>query len=150
MRIMLLLERELAGFKFLDGLQAHLKGVREPRQALRHALRDICEFFQPTHGCIATVQAGWLEADLLFTLPKDGNWNLDLLVLHSKCARSCSARHADCAGATARRRVGRDCAQSPGTFLTIGTRADSWPVPLWRYRRPFIASTADRMLGVRD
>jgi signal transduction histidine kinase len=76
---MLSLDRELAAFKFLDALQAHLKGVRESQKALRHALRDSCEFFQATHGCVATVQAGSPDADLLFTLPKDGNWNLDVL-----------------------------------------------------------------------
>src|SRR5207244_3347911 len=77
--IMLSSDRELAAFKFLDGLQAHLKRVREPQKALRHALRDTCEFFRATHGCIATLHAGRPEAELLFTLPKDGKWNLDVL-----------------------------------------------------------------------
>src|SRR5712691_6911438 len=76
---MLSVDRELAAFKFLDGLQAHLKGVREAQKALRHALRDSCEFFQATYGCVAAVQAGRPEADLLFTLPKDGDWNPDVL-----------------------------------------------------------------------
>jgi len=47
------LKRELVALKFLDGLAAHLKDVREPHKALRHALRDTLEFFQATHGCIA-------------------------------------------------------------------------------------------------
>ena len=37
---MLPVQRELAALKFLDGLSAHLKDVREPHKALRHALRD--------------------------------------------------------------------------------------------------------------
>ena len=72
-------DRELAAFKFLDGLSAHLKDVREPRKALRHALRDTLDLFQATHGCIATLASGSPKADLLFTLPKDGNWDLDVL-----------------------------------------------------------------------
>jgi signal transduction histidine kinase len=79
------LNRELAALKFLDGLAAHLKDVREPHKALRHALRDTREFFQATHGCIATLHAGRPEADLLFTLPKDADWDLGVLtryILH--------------------------------------------------------------------
>src|SRR2546426_6182304 len=76
---MLASDRELAALKFLDGLSAHLKDVREPRKALRHALRDTREFFQATHGCIATAAAGEPRAELLFTLPKEGNWDLDVL-----------------------------------------------------------------------
>jgi two-component system NtrC family sensor kinase len=72
-------ERELAAFKFLDRLHVHLKGVREHQKALRHTLRDTCEFLQATHGCIATLRSGGREADLLFTLPRDGPWNLDVL-----------------------------------------------------------------------
>jgi hypothetical protein len=76
---MLPLKRELAAFKFLDGLAAHLKDVREPHKALRHALRDTREFFQATHGCIATLPAGHPQADLLFTLPKRDDWDTDVL-----------------------------------------------------------------------
>jgi signal transduction histidine kinase len=76
---MLPVNRELAALKFLDGLAAHLKDVREPHKALRHALRDTREFFQATHGCIATLHAGRPEADLLFTLPKQAEWDLGVL-----------------------------------------------------------------------
>ena len=72
-------DRELAAFKFLDGLNAHLKDVREPQKALRHGLRDTREFFRAASGCIATLQAGRPEADVLFTLPKGGTWNLDVV-----------------------------------------------------------------------
>ena len=76
---MLPVQRELASLKFIDGLSAHLKEVREPHKALRHALRDTREFFRATHGCIATLRAGRSEADLLFALPKRAAWDLPVL-----------------------------------------------------------------------
>jgi two-component system, NtrC family, sensor kinase len=72
-------QRELAALKFLDGLSAHLKDVREPHKALRHALRDTRDFFRASHGCIATLRAGRSGADLLFALPKPGAWDLPVL-----------------------------------------------------------------------
>ena len=80
---MLPLERELAALKFIDGLSGHLTDVREPHKALRHALRDTREFFQATHGCIATLRAGRPEADLLFTVPKHTGWDLGVNVTWS-------------------------------------------------------------------
>jgi two-component system NtrC family sensor kinase len=76
---MLPVQRELAALKFLDGLAAHLKDVREPHKALRHALRDTRDFFQAAHGCIATLHAGRPEAELRFTLPKRADWDLGVL-----------------------------------------------------------------------
>ena len=76
---MLPVERELAALKFIDGLSGHLTDVREPHKALRHALRDTREFFQASHGCIATLRAGRPAADLLFTLPKHTGWDLGVL-----------------------------------------------------------------------
>src|SRR5262245_33181034 len=76
---MLPLERELAAFKFLDGLAVQLKDVREPHKALRHALRDTREFFQAASGCIAILQAGRPAADLRFALPKQADWDLGVL-----------------------------------------------------------------------
>jgi signal transduction histidine kinase len=76
---MLSVQRELAAFKFIEGLSAHLRDVREPHKALRHALRDTREFFGATHGCIAMLRAGGSQADLLFTLPKRADWDLGVL-----------------------------------------------------------------------
>src|SRR5215471_9635407 len=76
---MLPAQRELASLKFIDGLSAHLREVREPHKALRHALRDTREFFRATHGCIATLRAGRSEADLLFALPKRAPFDLRVL-----------------------------------------------------------------------
>jgi two-component system, NtrC family, sensor kinase len=72
-------QRELDALKFIDGLTAHLKDVREPQKALRQALRDTREFFKATHGCIATLHAGRSHADLLFALPKQTDWDLGVL-----------------------------------------------------------------------
>jgi signal transduction histidine kinase len=76
---MLPVERELAALKFIDALSAHLTDVREPHKALRHALRDTREFFMAAQGCIATLRAGRLEPELLFTLPKQTVWDLGVL-----------------------------------------------------------------------
>jgi len=76
---MVQVQRELASLKFIDGLSSHLREVREPHKALRHALRDTREFFRASHGCIATLRAGRPEADLLFALPKRTDWDLGVL-----------------------------------------------------------------------
>src|SRR5215470_5054360 len=79
--------RELAALKFLDELSAHLKDVREPHKALRHALRDTREFFKATHGCIATLRPGRPRADLLFTVPKKVDWDLAVLTRYIRHTR---------------------------------------------------------------
>jgi two-component system NtrC family sensor kinase len=79
-------ERELAALKFIDGLTAHLKDVREPHKALRHAVRDTREFFNATHGCIAALRPGRPQADLLFTLPKKVDWDLGVLTRYIRHA----------------------------------------------------------------
>src|SRR5262245_39336753 len=86
-RAMLSVERELAGLKFLDGLSTHLKDVRESHKALRHALRDTCEFFRASQGCIAALSAGRSEADLLFTLPKSAGWERSVLTRYIRHTR---------------------------------------------------------------
>jgi signal transduction histidine kinase len=76
---MLQVQRELAALKFIDDLSAHLKDAREPNKALRQALRDTHTFFQAAIGCVATLRPGHPTADLLFTLPKRRDWDLDVL-----------------------------------------------------------------------
>jgi two-component system NtrC family sensor kinase len=71
--------RELEFLKFLEKLSAHLKAMQDPHKALLHALRDTREFFQATYGCVAVLEPGQTEADLLFTLPKEGDWDRLLL-----------------------------------------------------------------------
>jgi two-component system, NtrC family, sensor kinase len=85
---MLPVNRELAALRFLDGLGAHLKDVREPHKALRHTLRDAREFFQATDACIATLHAGRSEADLLFSLPKHADWDLGILARYIRHPQS--------------------------------------------------------------
>ncbi len=84
---MLPVQRELAALKFIEGLSAHLQNVREPHKALRHALRDTREFFQAAHGCVATLRAGRPQADILFTLPKQTEWDVDVLTRYIRHTR---------------------------------------------------------------
>jgi signal transduction histidine kinase len=72
-------DRELAALKFLDALSANLKGARDALKALRHALRDIHAFFRATHACFAVLHPGAQQARVLFGLPEDAAWNLELL-----------------------------------------------------------------------
>jgi signal transduction histidine kinase len=46
---------------------------------MRHALRDTREYFGAAHGCIATLRPGRPHADLLFTLPKQRDWEMNVL-----------------------------------------------------------------------
>ena len=143
-------DRELAGFKFLDALSVHLKDVRDPQKALRHALRDTREFFRASQGCIAMLQGGRPEADLLFTVPKGGSWNLDVLTRFVRNARPTVPR--DMLIAPLRRRGG-----------AWGAIALSRPgLPYDQHHRRLLGRIAeavseaihridhDRMVGVRD
>jgi two-component system NtrC family sensor kinase len=84
---MLPVERQLAALRFVDGLSTLLKDAREAEKALRLAVRDSCEFFGGSHGCIATLRPGRAQAELLFTLPKKVDWDLGVLtryILHTR------------------------------------------------------------------
>jgi signal transduction histidine kinase len=72
-------EQELAAFKFLDHLHAHLKAVREPQNALRYVLRETQQFFRASHGCLASLRPGRSRADVLFSVPRHGHWDVDHL-----------------------------------------------------------------------
>src|SRR5688572_9964591 len=73
------LERELAGLKFLDGLSTQLRRVRDPQQSFRLAVRGTRDFFDAPLGCIAALQPGRPQANLLMALPRDASWDLDAL-----------------------------------------------------------------------
>jgi signal transduction histidine kinase len=147
---MLPLERELAAFKFLDGLAVQLKEVREPHKALRHALRDTREFFRAARGCIATLQAGRPSADLLFALPKQAGWDLDVLTGYIRHTRP--PVQPDMMIASLRRRGG------PWGAIALSRPGVAYD----REDRRLLARTAatlsaaihridrDRLLGVRD
>jgi two-component system, NtrC family, sensor kinase len=147
---MLPVNRELAALKFLDGLGAHLKDVREPHKALRHALRDTREFFEAAHGCIATLHAGRPEADLLFALPKQADWDLDVLTRYIRHTNppvppemqiASLRRRGGAWGAIALRRPGRPYDGEDRRLLTRIATALSGAIH--RIDR-------DRLLGVRD
>ena len=73
------IEREIAALRFVDVLVGQLREAREPQQSLRIALRATREFFDATGGCIARLETGRPQADLLLRLPKGAAWNLDSL-----------------------------------------------------------------------
>jgi signal transduction histidine kinase len=144
------MQRELAALKFLDGLAAHLRDVREPHKALRHALRDTREFFQATHGCIATLIPGRPEADLRFTVPKHADWDLGVLTryirhTHPPVQRdmliASLRRRGGAWGALALIRPGRPYEREDRRLLTRVAAALSGAIH--RIDR-------DRLLGVRD
>jgi len=72
-------QRELTALKFIDDLSTHLNDIREPHKALRYTLRYTRDFFQADHGCVATLHPARQHVDLLFTLPKQTDWDLGLL-----------------------------------------------------------------------
>jgi signal transduction histidine kinase len=84
---MLQVQRELASLRFINDLSTRLKNLREPHKALRHALRDTRDFFQAAFGCVATLGPGRQNADILFTLPKQTDWDLDVLTRYIRHTR---------------------------------------------------------------
>ena len=71
--------REFEFLKFIDGFTQHLRSIRDPRKALAHALRGSRELFRATWGCIAVAEAGESRARLLFSVPRDAAWDLEVL-----------------------------------------------------------------------
>jgi two-component system, NtrC family, sensor kinase len=84
---MLQVERELASLRFISDLSTRLRDLREPHKALRHAVRDTRDFFQTAFGCVATLGPGREKADILFTLPKQTDWDLDVLTRYIRHTR---------------------------------------------------------------
>jgi two-component system, NtrC family, sensor kinase len=86
---MLTPERELGFHKFVDGLSLDLRHMQRPGKALQHALVRARRFFRAKDGCIAALAPGRTAAELLFAIPKERTWDLDLLtrfILHQRPA----------------------------------------------------------------
>jgi two-component system, NtrC family, sensor kinase len=147
---MLQVQRELAAFKFIDDLSAHLKDVREPHKALRHALRDTRDFYRAAHGCVATLGPGRQKADLLFTLPKQTDWDLDVLTRYIRDTDPPVQR--DLLIGSVRRRGG---AWGAIAFMRPGHSFDRDDRHLIRRITAVLSAAVhridrDRLLGVRD
>jgi signal transduction histidine kinase len=147
---MLQVQRELAAFKFIDDLSARLKDVREPHKALRHALRDTRDFYQAAHGCVATLGPGRQNADLLFTLPKQTDWDLDVLTRYIRDTNPPVQR--DLLIGSVRRRGG---AWGAIAFMRPGHSFDRDERHLIRRITAVLSAAVhridrDRLLGVRD
>ncbi len=56
-----------------------LREVREDRKALWLSLRSTRHFFRATDGCLAVLPAGSDLAELMFSIPRGGRWDLALL-----------------------------------------------------------------------
>jgi len=118
-------DRELEFLKFLDRLSTHLKQMRDPRKALRHSLRDAREFVNATHGCLAVVQGGRPDAHVLFAIPKNGQWDLDVLarfIRHERPEIRDDLLIAPCGGVEDHGLRWRSCALD---VRTTGTRGGS-------------------------
>jgi two-component system, NtrC family, sensor kinase len=147
---MLTPEQELESLKLLDRLSTHLNRAQDPQKALRSALRDTVDFLQAAQGCIAVARDGLRSAHALFSIPKDGPWDLDLVARFIRHERP--SRHEDMMIAPLRRRGG-----------AWGALAVARPGrPFQRHDRRLMARIAvkcsdaiqrmdrDRMLDVRD
>jgi two-component system, NtrC family, sensor kinase len=64
---------------FLNDMNVRLRQVREDRKALWLSLRSTCHFFKATDACLAVLPAGGGLAKLIFSIPRGGSWDLDLL-----------------------------------------------------------------------
>lgn len=144
------MQREFAALKFIDDLTAQLKDVRDSQKALRHALRDTRDFFQAAHGCVATLHPGRLQADLLFALPQQAGWDLDVLTRFIRHTRWPTQR--DLLIGSVRRRGG-----AWGAFAVVrpGHTFDRDDRHLMARITAALSATVhridrDRLLGVRD
>jgi two-component system, NtrC family, sensor kinase len=89
---MLSVQRELAALRFLNDLNSRLRDARELHKALWHTLRDTRHLFQATGGCIAAVQPGRPDAEILFTLPKHAVWDMKALTRFIRYPRAADRR----------------------------------------------------------
>ena len=71
--------KDLALWSFLDQLKTQLRTIREDRKALRFCLRLTCEYFQVHEGCFAILCPDGSEAEAVSLVPRDGQWDLNLL-----------------------------------------------------------------------
>jgi signal transduction histidine kinase len=143
-------ERELEFLKFLERLSTHLKRIQDPQKVLRYVLRDAREALDAAAGCVAVTPDFSDGARMLFAVPKDGLWDLELITRFIRNEHP--ARAADLLIAPLRRRGG---AWGAIAFKRPGR-------PYERHEAQFlmriaaIASEAvqhldrERMLGVRD
>ena len=74
---MLPASRELEFLKFLDTLGQYLRSTRDPRKAMAYALREGRAFFRAACGCIAVVEEGEPDAQLMVALPRGNPWDLE-------------------------------------------------------------------------
>ena len=72
-------EAEAKLLRFLDRLDGRLKSVGDDQKALWLSLRSTCDFLKATDACVAVLPPGKALAELMFVIPREGVWDLDLL-----------------------------------------------------------------------
>jgi two-component system NtrC family sensor kinase len=72
-------EAETNLLRFLNRLDGRLKSVGDDQKALWLSLRSTCDFFKATDACVALLPPGKALAELMFVIPREGAWDLDLL-----------------------------------------------------------------------
>jgi len=74
-------DRELAFYKALDTIRTYLAPMRDPRRAMKYAMRAVGDIFAAPAGIAAILRAGDERAGIIHSYPKaePGDWDLDLL-----------------------------------------------------------------------
>src|SRR5262245_45501181 len=97
-------EADIALWSFLDDLRRNLKGMWDVNKALRFALRNTCEHFMVSDGCLATIHPG-SPAQITSVIPRRGQWNPQLLTAFLRNERMRIPRNIILAPITRRGRI---------------------------------------------
>ncbi len=68
-------------------LRARLGDVQDARKVLVYGLRAAKELFAAPEAAVATLKPGRESADLVFTIPQSGDWDVELLTRYIRGAR---------------------------------------------------------------
>ncbi len=85
-------------------LQARLGDVHDARKVLVYGLRATKELFAAPEAAVATLKPGRAAADLAFTIPRTGEWDVELLTRYIRGARPKIPEHTLLAPVKRRRR----------------------------------------------
>ncbi len=80
-------DRELAFYRSLDTIRASLAPMRDPRKALRYALRAVGDVFGAPAGVTAVLRAGEERVTVLHAYPKRTDFDLELLTRFARVER---------------------------------------------------------------
>ncbi len=95
-------------------LRARLQDVQDVRKVLVYGLRATKELFAASEAVVATLKPGRAQADLVFTIPRSGDWSIELLTRYIRGARPAIPGHTLLAPIKRRRRC----------WTVLGLRSD--------------------------